>query len=218
MFLGVYLGGGARVKTLDYLTVGISGLALAASAPAVAAAASGTSGQAAAVPAAASVAAFYDTWRTQPIWVRGGANEAAISRLVSILQRAPFDGFAAGPQLAAQVQAAVAQARGGNGEDQAAADRTLSAAWVQYVQAVKRPTQGMIYAFPVLEPQGIRSDQILLTAAAAPSLEAYLTSTSNLNAIYAGLRDAAWAQAQATGYVRCPPRAASCSWIQAPRC
>ena len=194
------------MKTLDYLAVGISGLALAASAPAVAAAASGTSGQAAAVPAAASVAAFYDTWRTQPIWFRGGANEAAISRLVSILQRAPFDGFAAGPQLAAQVQAAVAQARGGNGEDQAAADRTLSAAWVQYVQAVKRPTQGMIYAFPVLEPQGIRSDQILLTAAAAPSLEAYLTSTSNLNAIYAGLRDAAWAQAQATGNMTPDPR------------
>ena len=194
------------MKTLDYLTVGISGLALAASAPAVAAAASGTSGQAAAVPAAASVAAFYDTWRTQPIWFRGGANEAAISRLVSILQRAPFDGFAAGPQLAAQVQAAVAQARGGNGEDQAAADRTLSAAWVHYVQAVKRPTQGMISAFPVLEPQGIRSDQILLTAAAAPSLEAYLTSTSNLNAIYAGLRDAAWAQAQATGNMTPDPR------------
>ena len=194
------------MKTLDYLAVGISGLALAASAPAVAAAASGTSGQAAAVPAAASVAAFYDTWRSQPIWFRGGANEAAISRLVSILQRAPFDGFAAGPQLAAQVQAAVAQARGGNGEDQAAADRTLSAAWVQYVQAVKRPTQGMIYAFPVLEPQGIRSDQILLTAAAAPSLEAYLTSTSNLNAIYAGLRDAAWAQAQATGNMTPDPR------------
>ena len=149
--------------------------------------------------AAAAVASYYDTWHTQPIWFRGGANEAAISQLVSILQRAPFDGFAAGPQLASQVQAAVAQARSGNPGDVAIADQTLSTAWVQYVQAMKRRTQGMIYVFPVLEPQGARADQILLTTAAAPSLEAYLTSISNPNTIYTQLRDTAWAQAQATG-------------------
>ena len=54
----------------------------------------------------------------------------------------------------------------------------LSSAWVQYVQAVKKPTTGMIYAYPVLQPQGSRADQILLTAAAAPSLEAYLATPS----------------------------------------
>ena len=68
----------------------------------------------------------------------------------SILQRSAFDGFAPGPQLAAQVQAAAAQARSGKPADIAAAERVLSTAWVQYVQAIKQPTTGMIYAYPVL--------------------------------------------------------------------
>src|SRR4051794_12745739 len=160
----------------------------------------------AAVPAGSAVAAFYDTYRTQPIWFRGSVDNAARGQLIAILQRAPFDGFAAGPQLAAEVNAAVAQARNGSAADVAAAERTLSTAWVQYVQAVKRPTTGMIYAYPVLAPQGARADQILLTAAAAPSLENYLTSVANVNPIYAQLRDAAWAEAQTSGNLTPDPR------------
>jgi L,D-transpeptidase YcbB len=140
------------------------------------------------------------------MWFRGGVDNPAVAQLVAILQRAPFDGFAAGPQLALQVQAAVAQARSGNASDIAAAERSLSTIWVQYVQAIKRPTTGMIYAYPVLAPQGTRADQILLTASAAPSLESYLASVANMNPIYARLRDAAWAEAQATGSLTPDPR------------
>ena len=164
---------------------------------------------------------------SQPIWFRNGANYAAIAQLTAILQRAPFDGFAEGPQLAAQVQAAAAQAASGQPQDIANAERVLSSAWVQYVQAIKQPTTGMIYAYPVLQPQGARAEQILLTAAAAPSLEAYLASTSDVNSIYKQLRDTAWAEAQATGNLTpdprllanldrvrsLPARAASCSSI-----
>ncbi|HZB70047.1 MAG TPA: L,D-transpeptidase family protein, partial [Sphingomicrobium sp.] len=78
------------------------------------------------------------------------------------------------------------------------AEQTLSAAWVMYVQAIKRPTPRMIYAYPVLLPQNTRADQILLTAAAAPSLEAHLQTVSNLNPTYAQIREAAWQQAQLT--------------------
>jgi murein L,D-transpeptidase YcbB/YkuD len=77
---------------------------------------------------------------------------------------------------------------------------------VQYVRAIKRPTSGMIYAYPVLQPQGDRADQVLLTAAAAPSLSAYLAATSDVNAIYKQLRDTAWAQAQASGNLTPDPR------------
>jgi len=77
---------------------------------------------------------------------------------------------------------------------------------VQYVQAIKRPTTGMIYAYPVLQPQGGQVEQILLTAAAAPSLTAYLTSNSDVNTIYKQLRDTAWSQAQATGNLTPDPR------------
>jgi murein L,D-transpeptidase YcbB/YkuD len=157
-------------------------------------------------PASSAVASAYDTYHIQPFWFRGGVTNAAVSQLIAILQRAPFDGFAEGPQLAAQVQAAVAQAGSGKPEDIAAAERVLSTAWVSYSQAVRRPTRGMIYAFPELKPQGTSAESILLTTAAAPSLEQYLISTSRLNPLYAQLRDTAWAEAQASGNVTPDPR------------
>jgi murein L,D-transpeptidase YcbB/YkuD len=190
------------VNKLKIFAVGVSGLALGFGSPLTAA----TNGQSAAVPVTTAVASFYDSLHTQPIWFRGGADTTAIAQLTAILQRAPFDGFAEGPQLAAQVQAAAAQAASGKPEDIANAERVLSSAWVQYVQAIKTPTTGMIYAYPVLKPQGDRADQILLTTAAAPSLAAYLTSVSDVNAIYKQLRDTAWAQAQASGNLTPDPR------------
>lgn len=163
-------------------------------------------GQSAAVPVATAVASFYDTWHSQSIWFRSGPNAAAIAELTSILQRGPFDGFSDGPQLAAQVQAAAAQSNSGRPDDLANAERVLSAAWVEYVQAIKRPTTGMIYAYPVLRPQGASADEILLTAAAAPSLVSYLNSVSDVNPIYKQLRDAGWAEAQASGNLTPDPR------------
>ena len=149
-------------------------------------------------PAAAGIASFYQRWQN-PVWFKAGADSPAINQLISILDRAPFDGLAEGPQLAAQVRAAQAQARSGQPNDIATADRILSAAWVAYVQRMKTTTPGMVYVFPVLAPQHSRADQILLTAAAAPSLEAYLTANSNPNYLYNQLRDTAYAAAQAKG-------------------
>ena len=162
--------------------------------------------QSAGVAPTASVVAFYDTWRSNPIWFRGGVPSSAAQQLAAILRRAPFDGFAAGPQLALQVEAAVARASSRAPADIAAAEQTLSSAWVQYVQTLKQPVSGMIYGYDVLKPHGSRADQILLTAAAAPSLEAHLTSVSNVNPIYAQLREAAWQQAQAAGNLTPDPR------------
>ena len=157
------------------------------------------------LPVSSDVGAAYDTFHLQPMWFRNGVDDAAVGQLAAILQRAPFDGFPEGPQLAAQVQAAVSQARA-NPASAASAERILSTALVRYVQALRRPTDGMIYAFPVLKPQGTRAEEILLTAAAAPSLASYLAATSDLNPIYKQLRDAGWAEAQATGNLTPDPR------------
>ena len=154
---------------------------------------------------APDVAAAYDTYHVQPIWFRGGVESPALAQLTAILQRSPFDGFPEGPQLAAQVQAAAAQARS-NPASVASADRVVSSAWVRYVQALKRPTKGMIYAYAVLRPQGTRVEEILLTASAAPSLTSYLASTADLNPVYRQLRDTAWAEAQASGNLTPDPR------------
>ncbi len=191
------------MQRLNYLAVGVSLAALTFPAmPAL----SAEVGQVSAVPAATSVSAFYANYGSQPIWTRNGLNTVAVAKLTAILQRAPFDGFAEGPQLAAQVQAAATQAASGNAGDVANAERVLSSAWVQYVQAIKQPTTGMIYAYPVLQPQGTRADQILMTAAAAPSLESYLAETSDVNSIYKQLRDTAWAEAQSSGNLTPDPR------------
>jgi len=155
--------------------------------------------------AEASVAAFYKSYSVKPLWFHGSVATPALAELLRILRRAPFDGFPQGPQLAAQVETAAAAAAT-SPASVIAAERTASAAWVSYVQALKRPTPGMIYAYPVLAPQGSRADQILLTATAAPSLEVYLNATSNVNPIYAQLRNAAWMQAQATGGLTPDPR------------
>ena len=189
------------MNKLGLFAIGVSALALSPTPQAMAA-----EGQSATIPTGAAVASFYDAFQSHSIWFRGGANAAAIAQLTAILQRAPFDGYPQGPQVAAQVQAAAAQAASGQPQDIASAERVLSSAWVQYVQAIKKPTTGMIYAYPVLQPQGASVEQILLTAAAAPSLQAYLTSTSDVNSIYKQLRDTAWAEAQATGNLTPDPR------------
>jgi murein L,D-transpeptidase YcbB/YkuD len=155
--------------------------------------------QATSLPTSSAVALVYDRWQMKPLWFRGSIPAPAVAQLISILRRAPFDGLASGPAIAAQVEAATAQAASGNPAAVAAAERTLSAAWVLYVQTLKRPTQGMIYAYKMMEPQGTRADQILITAAAAPSLERHLEQVSNLNPVYAQIRAAAIAQAQASG-------------------
>lgn len=154
--------------------------------------------QAASLPSAGAVTAFYNKWST-PMWFRGGVANPAAATLINILKRAPFDGLASGPQLAAQVEAAIARASTGTPADVMAAEQTLSATWVTYVQSLKRPIPHMIYSYPVLMPQNSRPDQILLTAAAAPSLDQHLQAVANVNPIYAQIRDAAWQQAQLTG-------------------
>jgi murein L,D-transpeptidase YcbB/YkuD len=186
--------------------LGAAGIALFAGVAASAQSVAPDPASSLAPPQSDDVATFYATYKPQPIWTRNGINEAATAQLVAILQRAPFDGFAEGPQLAAQVQAAVVQARSGDPAAMSVAEQTLSGAWVRYVQALKRPTTGMIYAYSMLKPQGTGMAQILLTASAAPSLELHLASVSNVNSIYAQLRDTAFAEAQAIGNMTPDPR------------
>ena len=184
--------------------------AAALAAPGMAAAATQAStpmasAQAMSLPTAGSVAAIYNQYKMKPIWFRNGAPSVAATQLVQILRRAPVDGLGSGPQLADQIQAAV-QAASGNPAAVEAAEQLMSSAWVLYVQTIKRPTNGMIYAYDVLKPQGTRTDQILLGAAAAPSLEAHVSSVATVNPVYASIRDAEWARMQASGSLAPDPR------------
>jgi murein L,D-transpeptidase YcbB/YkuD len=149
--------------------------------------------------AAQAVQAFYANRGGAPLWLRSGADSTAARELIGILDRAPLDGLDNGPMLAAQAQALLARAQSGDRSAVDAADRLLSAAWVSYVQAVQRPPAGMIYADAWVTPRSQGAMEILQRTAAAPSLSAYVRSVSEVNPLYAQLRDAAWAQMQSSG-------------------
>ena len=83
------------------------------------------------------IARFYTASKNAPIWFRSGQADAGPA-LVNILRRAPLDGFARGPQLAADVEAALAKAQSGDPGASLEAEYVLSSAWIAYVQASTR--------------------------------------------------------------------------------
>ena len=179
-----YLWNGAAAAALMLIPAGAH--AAGGAAPSAIAASQGAAG---------ALDAFYAARRNAPLWFEAGPQGAragaAAHELVRILRRAPVDGLASGPQLAGQVEQAIAAARGGDRKAIAAAERTMSAAWVVYVQALRAPTAGMIYGDPGMPSAAPQASIILRDAARAPSLGAHLAAVSEVNPIYGALRRAA---------------------------
>lgn len=146
-----------------------------------------------------AVDAFYARRNGAPLWLRSGADSSAARMLIGILERAPLDGLDSGPLLAAQAQALLARAQSGDPAARAAAERMMSASWIRYVQTIQRPPAGMTYADRWVVPRIDNPDQILVRAAAADSLPAFVRSVSQVNPLYARLRDAAWNEMRANG-------------------
>lgn len=151
---------------------------------------------AAPLPANPLVNDFYRQRGNAPIWLRDAASAEAARMLAPILERAPLDGLAEGPELARLVAAALARVDAAAPRDRpaalVAADKLLSAAWVQYVRALKAPVRGMTWGDPWLAPRTPSPHQLLADAARAPSLAAHVRSVAAVNPLYARLRDAAF--------------------------
>lgn len=182
---------------------------VAAPAPAPVAATPVAQVQASAVPFSVSsaVAAYYQVRPASRIWFKQAPDQLAAD-LAAILRRAPLDGLASGPILAAEVEAAMAKAKSGTPADQLAADKMLSAAWALYVQALRKPAAGVEYADRVY-PKTPSVEFVLLQAEHAPSLQQHLVSAVAVNPIYAQLRELAWTQMQASGAGAVDPRLAA---------
>ncbi len=133
---------------------------------------------------------YYFQRSDSPIWLRNDATRAAAAKLSTILRRSTVDGFAAGPALAADVDASLASAVPGNAAAARAAEIRLSKAWVAFVQYLRTPPKGIVYGYEMLAPHS-RPDQILLTTAAGADLSATLDRMADVNPIYRSLRDAA---------------------------
>ena len=137
---------------------------------------------------------FYAASKNAPIWFRSGQTEAG-PELVNILKRAPIEGFARGPELAAGVEAAIAKAQTGDPAAVQEADRVLSRAWVAYVQAIHAPTPGMLYGEKWVTPTVPTTFSVLGKALRAPVLVDHMRSVAAVNPVYSGLRDAALKEA-----------------------
>ena len=147
------------------------------------------------------VEAYYSNHGGAPIWFRDVATRAAASRMSAILKRSTIDGFAFGPQLAMQVDAAIAQSSSGDPATMKAVELVLSKAWVAYIQHLRTPPKGMIYGYDLLRPHA-RPDQILLTTAAAPNLAQQIERMADVNPTYRNIRDAAIASGQTVADAR----------------
>ena len=148
------------------------------------------------------VEAYYFHHGEAPIWFRDATTRAAAAKLSALLKRSTIDGFAYGPQLALQIDSAIAQAAGGDSALLKAAEVTVSKAWVAYVQHLRKAPTGQIFGYAMLQPHS-RPDQILLTTAAAgPALSQFLDRTTDVNPFYRQIRDAALAQGMTVPDVR----------------
>jgi murein L,D-transpeptidase YcbB/YkuD len=146
-----------------------------------------------------AVNAFYASRGGAPLWLQGSAETSAARELIGTLERASLDGMPSGPAIAAQAQVLLTQAQAGAPGALASADRLLTFGWVQYVQALQTPPAGITYADQWVMPRRDSAAAILAKTAAAPSLAAYVRSVSEVNPLYAQLRDAAWTAMQSSG-------------------
>ncbi|MEO7277425.1 MAG: L,D-transpeptidase family protein [Sphingomicrobium sp.] len=119
------------------------------------------------------------------VWLGTAEGRAAAAKLPQILRRAPIDGLADGPALAASVEAALARSATVPQLDD---DKVISTAWVRFVQALKAPVSGVSYGDPARALKLPNASAALLAAASAPSLGTHVDRVATVNPFYDSLR------------------------------
>ena len=156
---------------------------------------------------APTVEAYYSAHGNAPLWFRGAANLEAAKLLPAILRRGQVEGLANASELARSVEDAIARAQAPQPALPAAKkgaiaappahpflaeEKILSTAWVQYVRALHGPQSDMSFGDRALMPKAPLPDRILHEALNAPSLAQHVLAVSNVNPVYAKLREMAW--------------------------
>jgi len=153
-----------------------------------------------------TVDAYYSARGNAPLWFRDAASREAAKLLPSILRRGQVEGLANASELARNVEDAIARARtplpepapkkGATPTPAAnpflAEEKILSTAWVRYVRALHGPQSEMSFGDRALMPKAPLPDRILHEALKAPSLAQHVLTVSNVNPVYAKLREMAW--------------------------
>ena len=130
------------------------------------------------------VDAYYAAHPGTLLWLGSADARSAAAKLPELLRQAPIDGLADGPSLAAAVEGALTAGQPGD-------DKTISAAWVRYVQRLKAPVEGVSYGDPALALTAPTADAVLTDAGKASSLVSHVEKIAAVNPFYARLREEA---------------------------
>ena len=155
------------------------------------------------LPGSGAVARFYERQSNRLIWFTLGPRSPAAGELLALLQTSAVDGVHNSRQLAAYAQQALQLAQRGDHAAMVEADRTLSTAWVSYVQALRRPPAGIVYGTDAVRPQ-TGTDRILselASAAVTGALPRHVAEVARVNPLYATLRATAVEQMRKWGVV-----------------
>jgi murein L,D-transpeptidase YcbB/YkuD len=138
------------------------------------------------------VRAFYAARDNAPLWLDPtGRPTGAATLLLFRLRTAQFDGLDPDDFKPARLAKRLDRARGGDEDDLARAEVELSAAFADYVRAMRDAARlPMIYESEALEPMVPTAGAALAAAARAPSLEHYLDQMRWMHPLYAPLRKA----------------------------
>jgi murein L,D-transpeptidase YcbB/YkuD len=141
--------------------------------------------------ASGDVRAFYVHHET-PLWFTdAGSLRPAARELVRLIETADYDGLDPAQLRAGELEAAVLRAQQDHSPAAfAEAEVALSTALARYVGAMLRqpPNTEMLYEHDVLRPFEPNTTTVLLAAAAARSLEAYVSEMRWMHPLYAQIR------------------------------
>ena len=135
---------------------------------------------------------FYSARQYRPLWLNDfGRPSGAASMLMHHLRTSQFDGISPKKLGFSKIAKLVDRARRGDRDDIAKAEVELSAAFADYVRAMRAADRaGMIYESPALAPVVPTPRAALEAAAGADSLEHYIAEMRWMHPLYAPMREA----------------------------
>lgn len=139
----------------------------------------------------AAIDAFYRERGGRPLWLGGDFGASPAEQLIALLDRADLDGLDPRDYRSSDLADAVRFAKGELPRAVEEADRRLSQAFVAYVRDLRSGNStGTIVIDRELRPPVPQADEILRAAAAASSLNAYLSEMGWMHPIYGQIRRA----------------------------
>jgi murein L,D-transpeptidase YcbB/YkuD len=138
----------------------------------------------------AAVADFYRARGGRPLWLAPQSGAAA-PMVLGLLNSAQADGLNPNRYQVKRAANALRAARGGDPRAVSRAEMLLSQAFVAYARDLRQaPNLGIIYVDRELAPAPPSARHLLESAAAAPSLQAFVENMEWMNPIYGQLRRA----------------------------